>query len=33
MSGSNLKLRTAPVFEPLLQPARYKGVVGLLAVG
>jgi phage terminase large subunit len=28
MSGSNLKLRTAPVFEPLLQPARYKGAWG-----
>jgi hypothetical protein len=28
MSGSNLKVRTAPVYEPLLQPARYKGAWG-----
>jgi hypothetical protein len=34
MSGSNLKLRTAPVYEPLLQPARYKGAWwALSAVG
>ena len=28
MSGRTLRIETAAVFEPLLQPARYKGAWG-----
>lgn len=28
MSGQTLQIKTAPVFEPLLEPARYKGAWG-----